>query len=320
VKRLRPRSIVFGPVASRRLGRSLGINVVPYKTCSYSCIYCQLGETTNLTIDRVDGVSPEEVAEAVERIVKRVEVDFATFVGEGEPTLYSRLGKAIELVKRIGVKVAVLTNGSLLWREDVRRDLAEANYVCAKLDAGTEETFRRVNRPHPALSLERVVEGLREFSKSFSGFFGIQIMLVEGVNDSDSELEKMVSILREIDADRFYVSIPTRPTALSWARPAPMERVSALAKALARAVGSERVALLTAPEGPDGFYLGEDVVESIVSITAVHPLRMDLAEEVLRRMGVENPRKLIEKLVSSGVLKLVSYRGVDYLIYSRRRG
>ena len=162
---------VFGPVPSRRLGRSLGIDLVPFKICTYNCIYCQLGPTTNLTLERKEWVPFDKVIEeAREKIRSADGIDYITFSGSGEPTLHSRIGELIREFKRLSsIPVAVLTNGSLLWQKDVQDDLLEADLVIPSLDAPDRGLFRHVNRPHPDLAFDQVVEGLVKFRERYHG-------------------------------------------------------------------------------------------------------------------------------------------------------
>jgi len=170
---------VFGPVPSRRLGLSLGVDIIPYKTCSYNCIYCQLKETTDQRIERASFLPVDKIlSEVKEAIAKNERIDYITFSGSGEPTLNSDIGRLIAGTKEMtDIKVAVLTNGSLLYRPDVRRDLMKADLVKPSLDAASEKAFRKINRPHPALDLAKIIEGLRKFSEEFTGELYLEIML-----------------------------------------------------------------------------------------------------------------------------------------------
>ena len=206
---------IFGPVPSRRLGRSLGIDVVPLKTCSYNCIYCQLGRTTNLTVERREWVSAAEVLrEMADFAAEGVPIDYATFSGSGEPTLHSGLGRLIAGAKeRLGAPVAVLTNGSFLSDPAVRRDLAEADLVCPSLDAPDPETFQRINRPHPSIDFHRMAEGLITFTREFSGEVWLEIFLVEGVNTAPEQIEAFRGLAGRIGPDRVQLNTAVRPTA-----------------------------------------------------------------------------------------------------------
>ncbi|MFA5394019.1 MAG: radical SAM protein [Candidatus Ratteibacteria bacterium] len=199
----------FGPVPSRRLGFSLGIDVIPAKTCTLNCVYCQLGPTPELVLERKPYVSAETlITEVAQLLQKNPRIDFLTFSGSGEPTLNSDLGKMIRGLKKItSIPVAVITNSSLLYRKEVRRDLMEADVVLPSLDAVSEKAFRGINRPHPDLKPEVMIEGLREFSREYPGKIWLEVMLVKGVNDSKAELEKIREIVKSLRINRVRHSL-----------------------------------------------------------------------------------------------------------------
>jgi len=228
----RPHKYLFGPVPSRRLGRSLGLDPVPFKTCTYDCIYCQLGRTTARTLERREYVPVHEVlSELDRRLSEGVTPDYVTLTGSGEPTLHSRLNELIAGIKRrTRIPVAVLTNGSLLWDAAVRRDLADADVVIPSLDAGDERLFQYVNRPHPDLSFERMLEGLRAFRREFTGRLWLEVLLLEGVTDIQAEVEKIAKWAEEISPDRIQLTTVTRPPAEGFALPVSADRMRRLAK------------------------------------------------------------------------------------------
>lgn len=310
--------LVFGPVPSRRLGRSLGVNNVYPKTCSYSCVYCQLGRTTMLTIERRPFYRPEEVYAQVEARVRELRlrgerVDYITFVPDGEPTLDANLGWEIALLKRLGIPVAVITNASLLWRGDVRRDLMGADYVSVKVDAVSEGLWRRVNRPHPSLRLDLILEGIRLFSREYGGILVSETMLINGVNYK-GELEAIADYLASLERlSKAYIAIPTRPPAEGWVKPASEETVNAAFQVFTEKLGPGRVELLVGFEGT-GFTSTGNIEEDLLSITAVHPMRRDAVEDLLKRTGSD--WSIVEKLVNEGKLVEVEYRGFKY--YMRR--
>ena len=195
---------LFGPVPSRRLGFSLGIDVIPAKTCTFNCVYCQLGPTPELTLERKPYVSAKTIiAEVIELLQKNPRIDFLTFSGSGEPTLNSDLGKMVRGLKKItSIPIAVITNGSLLYQKEVRRDLMEADVVLPSLDAVSGEIFQAVNRPHPDLKPEVMIEGLRKFSRTYPGKIWLEVMLVKGINDSKAELEKIRTIVKSLKVER----------------------------------------------------------------------------------------------------------------------
>ncbi len=222
---------VFGPVKSRRLGRSLGIDVLPLKTCTYDCIYCQAGPTTTKTTQRESYAPPDDVADEVCRVLSDgADVDYMTFSGTGEPTLYSQIGTLIRLLKaRTDKPVAVITNGSLLWRPDVQEDLTEADLVMPSLDAGDQEMFARINRPHQDISFEKLVDGIAEFRKRFAGELRLEVLLLAGITDTDDEVEKIAGHVRCIGPDRVQINTAVRQPADKSARAVPRKRVEELA-------------------------------------------------------------------------------------------
>lgn len=221
---------VFGPVPSRRLGRSLGVDLVTFKTCSYDCIYCQLGPTTSKTVEPQEGPPLEEV---VAQVAARLESkpDYVTLSGSGEPTLYAHLAELMTRLKALtDVPVAVLTNGSLLWKPEMRAALLPADLVIPSLDAGDEATFKTVNRPHESLSFEQMVEGLADFRKEFSGQFWLEVMVLAGLTDSEETMTPIAELARRIGPDRVQLNTATRPTACETARPVAPDRLARLAE------------------------------------------------------------------------------------------
>jgi len=210
---------VYGPVPSRRLGRSLGIDPIPSKMCNFQCIYCQLGKTTNFTNERRDFYLKEEIYKEMEEAIKqnKEKFDYITFVGSGEPTLYKSLGKLILKAKKFSSKpICVITNGALLNSPEVRKELASADVVLPSLDAGDEKLFIKINRPHPSIEYEKTIQGYIDFRKEFNGKFWIEIMLMKGINDSKEELLKIKNKLDLIKPDRIDINVPIRPPTESW--------------------------------------------------------------------------------------------------------
>jgi wyosine [tRNA(Phe)-imidazoG37] synthetase (radical SAM superfamily) len=212
---------VYGPVPSRRLGISLGVDVVPHKTCSYDCIYCQLGKTTNHTIRRKSFVSVDLVIDEIREVIdQNSDIDYITFSGSGEPTLNSDVGEMIRRAKGLSrIPVAVLTNGSLLWQREVREDLSPADLVVPSLDAVSEEVFRKVNRPVEGLEVKTVLSGIKEFCGEFSGKVYLEIMLVKGINDSTEEIKEMNQFAGELKLDKIQLNTVIRPPKDAGARP-----------------------------------------------------------------------------------------------------
>jgi wyosine [tRNA(Phe)-imidazoG37] synthetase (radical SAM superfamily) len=220
---------VFGPVPSRRLGRSLGVDLVPFKTCSYDCIYCQLGRTTCKTIERREWVPIDDVFDELKTRLSS-EPDYITFSGSGEPTLFSRLAELIDRIKAMTrVPVAVLTNGSLLWQEDVRRELMNADLIIPSLDAGDEAMFRRVNRPREEISFAQMLDGLTEFRRGFRGEYWLEVFVVGAYTAIRGELAKVARCVDRIRPDRVQLNTVTRPPAEDYAVGLSSERLGGLA-------------------------------------------------------------------------------------------
>jgi len=212
----------YGPVPSRRLGKSLGIDLVPHKVCSYDCIYCQIGKTTEKTLLRKEYVPIQKVLEEVGRFLSQQEtpIDHFSLSGSGEPTLHSKIGLVIEGIKEMSsVPVAVLTNGSLLYEEEVRNNLLRADIVLPSLDAVSSEVFKRINRPYKGISAEKVVEGLVAFRKIYPGQIWLEILFCKGVNDSESELLQMKQAVDRIQPDLIHLNTVVRPPSERSAMP-----------------------------------------------------------------------------------------------------
>ncbi len=304
---------VFGPVFSRRLGLSLGVNNIPYKVCTYSCIYCQLGRTLRLSIERRPYSDPDALAEEVVKVLEEVSrVDYVTLVPDGEPTLDTRVGELIDVIKDVsGERVAVLTNGSLLWVEEVRKALANADLVSVKVDADHEALWRRVDRPHKALSFSKVVEGLVEFSRAYSGVLITETMLVDRVNDSVEDAEAVADMLTRLSPAVSYVAVPTRPPAEGWAKAPPAERVRAFMDVLEER-GLRVVPLVRGEERPPK--CGADLVKCVLETIRVHPLPMEHIELMARGRGLDI-NDVLEVVLGSPGVYVVEYEGRKFLVW-----
>jgi len=225
---------VFGPVASRRLGFSLGLDLVPFKTCTLDCVYCQLGRTTHKIIERKGYISEEQLLSQLERVLsERRRIDHITLSGSGEPTLNSKIGRIIKSVKGItSIPVAVLTNGTLFSQEGVRDELMNADVVIPSLDAASQEVFEAVNRPTEGLSVERIIEGQKAFREEYHGQLWLEVMLVKGLNDTPEELERIRQAIREISPERVQLNSVVRPPAEEFARPVADERLEEIQRFL----------------------------------------------------------------------------------------
>ncbi len=216
---------IFGPVPSRRLGLSLGVDLTPFKTCSLDCVYCQLGITTIKTIERREFFPQGEILDELQTVLSSVnKPDYITFSGSGEPTLHSGLGKLIQAIKHMtGIPVCVITNGSLLWMPDVRADLARADIVIPSLDAGDEETFVRVNRPHSGITFDMLLEGLIRFRKEYCGQIWLEVFLVRGITDTPEQVRRIAAEVSRIAPDRVQINTAVRPAAEHSVQPVPRD-------------------------------------------------------------------------------------------------
>ncbi|MFT4889297.1 MAG: wyosine [tRNA(Phe)-imidazoG37] synthetase (radical SAM superfamily) [Halobacteriales archaeon] len=294
--------LAYGPVPSRRLGRSLGVNNIPPKTCTYACVYCQLGPTTATGTERLAFYDPDEIASAVEdRVAAAREagesIDYLSFVPDGEPTMDANLGETIGTLRPLGIDVAVLTNASLIARPDVRADLAKADYVSLKVDAGRGETWKTIDRPHGSLSFAAITRGLRTFAESFEGTLTTETMLVDGVNDGEDDLRATARLVGDIAPDVAYVAVPTRPPAEDWVEPARETAVGMAYGSFEEQV--DDVEYLIGAE-PDDFASTGDVEADILGVTAVHPMRESGLRDLLDRADAD--WSVIETLLESGEL------------------
>ncbi len=303
---------VFGPVPSRRLGMSLGINTIPPKHCSYACIYCQLGKAIHMGTERQVFLDPEEVFEEVKErlaaLYKQGEsVDYLTIVPDGEPTLDLNLGKLIRLLKSLDVPVAVISNGSLISRQDVQDELLEADWVSLKIDAAREATWRAVDRPHKNLHLEEILDGMRHFSERYTHKLMTETMLIEGYNTHEDQLMFIAQHLSSCRVHTAYISVPTRPPAESYAFPASEDALMRAYHHFSSAVPS--VELITGYEG-NAFSATGDSLKDILSITTVHPMREDAVHQLIARNG--DAVQLLDQLIENHKILQSEYHGYRY--------
>ncbi len=298
---------VYGPVPSRRLGRSLGVSIIPRKVCTHSCIYCQLGATRMPRTEPRSYYYPDRVLGDLDRIMAEASPDYITFVGDGEPTLSSDLGWYIRQCKALwSAPVAVITNGALLFREDVRHALMEADVVLPSLDAGDAPTYRRINRPHQALDFEQIVHGLILFREAFSGQIRLEVMLVKGVNDDDSQLKRIRKLAWAIRPERIDVAIPIRPPAEPWVEPPDPERIL-LAQRLLRSAE-------TMTRREDGaFELAgfTTLLDAVIGFSLRHPLRWDQAKQLEEAF---NQTGRLEQLIEAEALAVVEYGDTRFVL------
>ena len=310
--------ISFGPVPSRRLGKSLGINNIPGgKKCTYSCIYCQVGVTKHYLSSRKSFYDPSVIFNEVNHHLEKLSVndkpDYLTFVANGEPTLDINLGKSICELKKFNIPIAVITNASLLNDGQVRADLLQADWVSVKIDTGSESIWKKLNRPLGEMSFETYVNGLALFSKDFKGFLASETMLVRGFNDSFENLNQSAELIRSVAPSTAYISIPTRPPALSSVEP-PNEMVINEAYQIFSEKGINSK-LILGFEGTNTGFTG-NAIDDILNICTVHPIREDTMLELLNKNKTEI--SVLESLITDHKIKKVTYKSELFYIRQYR--
>jgi wyosine [tRNA(Phe)-imidazoG37] synthetase (radical SAM superfamily) len=311
-------SRIYGPVPSRRLGQSLGVDPVPFKACNYNCVYCQLGRTTPVIHERKDFFPPEDILAEVRRALaahRSGEIDYVTFVGQGEPLLCASLGRLLRGVRALTqIPIAVITNGSLMSRSEVRHELGVADVVIPSLDAADQATFRRIVRPGPELKVGEIIEGMAAFRDIFRGQLWIEVMLVKGLNDSEPVLVKLARALGRIRPDQVHVNTPVRPPAEAWVEPPASQ---GLMRAIA--ILGEVATVLTPAQGSIELAPDMEPEDAVVEIIRRHPIREQELLKTLARFGTERLKATLAALVESERAIRHSYRGQVFWEYAGGR-
>jgi wyosine [tRNA(Phe)-imidazoG37] synthetase (radical SAM superfamily) len=299
------------------LVKSLGINNIPeQKICSYSCVYCQVGAKQKYSISRESFYQPKQILEGVENQLSKLTAndkpDYLTFVANGEPTLDKNLGESIELLKQLKIPIAVITNGSMLANPDVRNDLMLADWVSIKVDTASEPIWNKINRPHPHLDFDRINEGNRIFAKQFEGMLATETMLVGGINDVPYDVERTAHNVFLINPSKAYISIPTRPPAISIVRPSSSESINNAYQIFTRqGLNTE---LILGFEGTNTGFTG-NAIDDILNICAVHPIREDTMRDLLANDKAEY--SVLEELINDQKVVELEYDSMKY--YLRKR-
>ena len=302
---------VYGPVPSRRLGRSLGIDPLPLKTCNYQCIYCQLGKTTNFTNERRNYYPKDEIIVEIEEAIKQNKnnFDYITFVGSGEPTLYKDLEELILKTKTFSNKpICVITNGALLHNEEVIKALLLSDIVLPSLDAGDERSFIRINRPHPDIQFDSVIQGFIDFRRIFKGKFWIEIMIMKAINDSKKELLKIKEKIDLIKPDKIDINIPIRPPLENWVK-IPDKSIFALLDEI-----FESYSDISFPEIGNFYLYSQDFEKELLNIIKRHPMRQ---VQIISTFSSNNFKKeaiiyRLKKLESKNTIKKSTYNEQIY--------
>jgi wyosine [tRNA(Phe)-imidazoG37] synthetase (radical SAM superfamily) len=299
---------VYGPVPSRRLGFSLGVDILPFKTCSLDCVYCQLGSTKRKTIRRQKYFSEQSILRQIKKAVDSGQrIDAITFSGSGEPTLNLSIGKLIREIKKIiSIPVAVLTNSTLLTRKSVREALSPADLIIPSLDAAAQDVFERVNRPHPSLEIRRIIEGLKIFSRDFKGKIWLEVLLVKGINDSPSHLQKLKEAIAEINPDRIQLNTVVRPPADASSLPLDSHELEKIKRFM-----GEKTEVIAAFGKIQHLPSSLDIQEAILSLVKRRPVTLS---DMSLSLGKHKNEliKYIDDLIRRDKLKYVIYQGKKY--------
>jgi len=302
------KSHIYGPVPSRRLGFSLGIDVIPYKTCSFDCVYCQLGKTTNKTVKRDEYVPKDGVLSQVKNAVaSKRRIDYLTFSGSGEPTLNSGVGYLIREIKKFTkIPVVILTNGSLLFMQALQEEIKEADLVVPSLDAGTQRTFEIINRPHPSIDIEKIIKGLLDFRKVFKGKMWLEIMLVKGINDSLEEIEEMKRIVERVNPDKVQLNTVVRPPSEDFAKPLTFEDLKKI-----RDIFGKGCEIIAGFKGKREEAYIQDIEGEILSLIRRRPVTLSDISSVL---GIHQNEviKYLQALEEKGAIKIKRYGDERY--------
>ena len=300
---------LYGPVPSRRLGRSLGIDLVPHKICTYDCIYCQIGETTEKTLSRKEYVPVKQIMEEVERFLKEgtASFDHLSLTGSGEPTLHSQIRSVIEGIKTISsIPVAVLTNGSLLYEEKARQDLLRADIMLPSLDAVSSKVFMKINRPRQGFSIKKVIEGLVEFRKVYRGQIWLEILFCKDVNDSKEELLRMKKVIDRIRPDRIHINTVVRPPSEKWAVPLNQKEMEEI-----RAFFGENAEIISEFDRHLPMVSERDIQEEILKILRRRPLSLS---DLSQGMGINRDEleAYLNPLIKEGKIQSRSFGNSIY--------
>lgn len=299
---------IYGPVPSRRLGFSLGIDIIPFKLCSFDCIYCQLGKTTNKTIERKKYSPSDEILQEVKDVLKmNGRVDYLTFSGSGEPTLHSGIGYLINELKKITqIPVTVFTNGSLLFRADVQKDLLRADVILPSLCAATQVVLEKINRSHPSLTIDAIIQGLITFRKRYNGKIWLEIMLVRGVNDSLVEITKLQEVVKKIEPDKIHLNTVVRPPGEEYASPL---LIAELIK-IKEYFGDKCEIIAEFKEKKEGLY-SPNKEDQILNVIKRRPVTADDIYNVTS-LHMNEILKYLDKLQKDKKIRLTEHKGSEY--------
>lgn len=300
---------VFGPVPSRRLGSSLGVDLIPPKTCTYDCLYCQIGKTTRKTVETAAYVDARAVIEELKVRLGQARPDAVTFSGSGEPTLHSGIHDVLAFLReKSDVKTVILTNGSLLWRARVRQRVLQAHIVMPTLSTVSEETFQIIHRPHPEITASRVIEGLEALRREYAGDLHLEVMLLRGINDSDREVEALGDALGRISPDRIQLNTVVRPPSDSTAFPLDIQRLEEIKNFFGPK--AEIIAGIPRGQWPQEH---RSHIDAILDMARRRPMRVsDMARAL--NVPLEEVEGIVKGLTIKGSLSRKEHSGEDFYV------
>ena len=305
---------VFGPVSSKRLGQSLGVDLLPPKSCTWNCVYCQLGKTRKFVTERQEFFPREEILEEIrEALELHKGLDWITFVGSGETMLYKGIGWLIGEVKKLtSTPVAVISNGSLLYLPEVREELLQADAVLPSLNAGSEALHVQIDRPADGLTFQQHIEGLVAFRREYHGKLWIEVMLLGGINDSDEALRDLSEVLKEINPDMVHLVLPTRP--------APEQEVHLPSEeSIERAIAilSEVTTVVHPLKGSMDLKGAPDLLHAVTAIVSRHPVQQRELQKAIEECFADESNKaseVMKEMLATGRFRLVEHNGEPYWV------
>ena len=295
---------IFGPVPSRRLGFSLGIDLIPAKTCSYDCLYCQVGRTTCSTVEAKPFTPIGKVLEELEESLKKITPDVITLSGSGEPTLHSEIDQVIAFIKGLtNIKIALLTNGSLLWKKELRSRVSRADILIPTLSTVFENTFKAIHRPHSDLSLPVIIEGLKDLRQEYQGRLFLEVILLAGFNDSEKEIEGLKGAIDQINPDKVQLNTVVRPPADSRAISLDRQRLEDIKNCFG---GKAEIIVGSFNKQKNGLY--DSLDDTVLEMARRRPIRVADISNVLN-LSMEEVERLIKKLIIKGALHKKEHSG-----------
>ena len=300
---------VYGPVPSRRLGRSLGVDLVPKKICTYDCIYCQIGRTTEQTTERKEYVPASSILRDCREALKEwgERVDYVAISGSGEPTLNLAIGEIIAGINEMTpAPVAVITNSSLLHRAEVREGIHLADVVMPSLDAATASVFHTINRPHPSLEITQIIQGLADFRRDYEGQIWLEILLCRGVNDAGEEIKALRKAIRTIQPDKVQLNTVVRPAMEDYAFPLSLDTMEEIRESL-----GENTEIIAEYAGHGQTIAGQQVEDEVIHIIQRRPVTSDDLARILGLHDLEIT-KILDKLTKEGK---ITYRVFNQRLY-----